>query len=150
MFPRLLLALFLLFPGMVSLAQPASHSESKKEYYPGTDKVKRITHTRITRNKHPDLDNYYKKTTTKISDFDEKGKPLRKLKKVTKQGKSGKHCYVLLSKETQYDTLGRPKHFEKSRCDKQKEVIKEYQNGNVIFIRVHKKRKPWSGCWFFS
>ncbi|TND05546.1 MAG: hypothetical protein FD123_3626 [Bacteroidetes bacterium] len=148
--PRLILASFLLLFSAVVPAQPKTNTEVTREYFPGTEKLKKVTEVRITRNMHGDIFNFYKKTTVRQTEFTELGKPVRSTKRITKLGRSGKPCYELFSEETVYDETGRPKHYEKMKCDKQRQTIKEYANGKVIFIRKLKRRRSWSGFWFFS
>jgi len=148
--PRAILFLLLIFPAGIAFAQPKTHREVVREVYPGTQKVKSITETRVMRNMHGDLFNYYKKTTLKRVEFAENGKPVKAVRRVTKLGRSGKPCYELYSREVLYDELGRKKHDRLNKCDKQKWVEKEYVEGRLVFIRKYKRRRPWSGFWFFS
>jgi hypothetical protein len=111
--------------------------EIQKTYWPnGT--IKTVTVIKTTTGKYVDLFNFYKKTNVKQTDFSEQGIKTRKTVRVTKLGRGGKPCYEIFSSQTDYDERGNKTRYEESQCDKNKTKLKVYQNGKLIFVRIHK------------
>ncbi len=111
--------------------------EIQKTYWPnGT--IKTVTVIKTTTGKYVDLFNYYKKTHVKQTDFNEQGIKTRKTVRITKLGRGGKPCYEIYSSQTDYDEQGKITRYEESQCDKNKTKLKVYQNGKLIFVRIHK------------
>lgn len=131
-------------------AQPKTKRDVTREFFPGTQQLKTLTEVKITRNMHGDLFNYYKKTTVRRTEFTINGKPVKKTRRITKLGRSGKPCYELFSKEILYNENGQRKRLEQYKCDKNTSLIKEYRDGKVVAVRKLKKRRVWSGFWFFA
>lgn len=139
------------FSGIGKLAaQPKTNREVIREFFPGTQQLKTLTEVKITRNMHGDLFNFYKKTTVSRTEFTANGKPVKKTRRITKIGRSGKPCYELYSKEILYNENGQRHRYERYRCDKNTSLVKEYRDGKVVAVRKLKKRSPWSGFWFLS
>ncbi|MGL4595991.1 MAG: hypothetical protein ACRCYO_00590 [Bacteroidia bacterium] len=109
----------------------------EKEYWPNGN-IKFVTVTKTTTGKYVDLFNYYKKTNVKRTEFNEQGIKIRKTVRVTKLGRGGKPCYEIFSSQTDYDEQGNKTRYEESQCDKNKSKLKVYQNGKLIFVRIHK------------
>lgn len=112
-----------------------------KEYY-ANGKLKSVTKTRVTVPRNIDPFNFYKRTKTERVDFDSAtGRRIRETTKITMVGNSGRRCYEVYLRQIDYDLAGNRVRFEKSKCDKSKSKVKEYQNGKVAFIRKQKRRR---------
>lgn len=129
-----------LFPVLLC-AQTTRHKEQHIDYFPGTQQPKTLTVIITKRNRFVDLYNYYKQTTTVTTAFSENGTRLSETRRITKLGNTGKPCYELYYREILFDPKGRRTRYEKYECDKRTSVLKEYENGKVVFIREHRRKK---------
>lgn len=112
-----------------------------KEYY-ANGKIKSVTITRIKTPRNIDLFNFYKETKVNRTEFDSiNGNKKMHSVRITKVGMAVRHCYEYLSKKIDFDENGKRKRFEKSRCDKNYFIFKDYTNGKVTFIHIEKKRR---------
>ena len=111
-----------LFCGLLLAAQPKTNREVVREFYPESQRLKTLTEIKVTRNMHGDLFNFYKKTTVRRTEFTIAGVPVKKTRRITKLGRSGKPCYELYSKEILYDEKGNRKRYERYRCDKNRQL----------------------------
>ena len=113
-----------------------------KEYY-ANGRIKAVIVTVVTIPPHPDIFNYFKKTKISRTEFDSLlSRKVKETVRITKLGKGGRPCYEYYYREIDYDKNGNRTHYEKSDCDKSKEIVKEYENGKVIFIH-EKRRRKW-------
>jgi hypothetical protein len=122
-------------------AQTTRHKEEHIDYYPDGKSVMRVTVTITKRNTFVDLYNYYKQTTTTVTEFSRQGNKTEQTKRITKLGNTGKPCYEIYYRQTLYDPKGRRTKYEKYECDKRLSVQKEYEEGKVVFIREHRRKK---------
>ena len=138
--------LFLLaFPLLVVAQNPAREKPGnpfiKKEFY-ANGKLKRVTKTKVKTPRNIDLFNFFKKTTVITSEYDSlTSKKILYSKRVTKVGIGGKHCYEYFFKCINYNSTGTRIRFEKSHCDKNRSMYKEYTNGKVSFIHKEKVKR---------
>lgn len=113
----------------------------KKEYY-ANGKLKAVTKVRVTVPRNIDPFNFYKKTRIERGEYDSiSGRISKATVKITMVGHSGKRCYEVYYKQIDYDSEGNRIKFEKSRCDKSKSKIIDYENGKKSFVRIQKRRR---------
>lgn len=139
--PMRVLLIISLFLSVSLAAQTTRRKEQHIDYYPDGRTVKRVTVIVTKRNTFVDLYNYYKQTTTIITEFSLQGNKTEQTKRITKLGNTGKPCYELYYRQTLYDPKGRRTRYEKYECDKRLSVQKEYEEGKVVFIREHRRKK---------
>ena len=138
----LLLAFFLFIP-LFSMSRTGTtvKTEVKREFY-ANGQVKRIIKTRIRRTRHFELYNFYKRTATTVTEFNENGTVRSKDKIITKVGDTGRPCYEVITLKIEYNSNGTRKTYDKWICDKRKGIYKEYDvNGKLVFTRINKQRK---------
>jgi hypothetical protein len=134
--------LFLFFLGIVSPLL-ATKTVSKEYFLNG--RIKAITIVVITMPRNIDLFNFYKKTKVSRTEFDSlTSRKVRETVRITKLGHGGKPCYEIYFKQIDYDENGKRTRFQEFTCDKKKTKVKEYSDGEVIHVRIQKRRRlPW-------
>jgi hypothetical protein len=116
---------------------------AKTEYF-ANGNVKSVTVVKVKTPRNIDLFNFYKKTKIIRTEFDSlSGAKIAHSVRVTKVGVGGKHCYEYSSVQINYDENGKRKSYEKSKCDKNYYIRKDYVNGKVSFIHVEKGHRRW-------
>lgn len=134
-----------LLAGLLIYGLPLIAGKTKtvqKEYYTNGN-IRAVIITVVTTPMHADLFNFYKQTKILRTEFDSViSRKTKETVRITKLGRGGKPCYEIYYKEIDYDKNGRRTHYEKSHCDKGRSKIKEYENGEVSFISIQ-RRKRW-------
>ena|ERR1041385_6284288 len=137
----LLLAFPLLVVAQNTTVEKPGNPFIKKEFY-SNGKLKRVTKTKVKTPRNIDLFKFFKKTTVIINEYDSiTSEKILYSKRITKVGIGGKHCYEYFFKCLTYSSTGKRIRFEKSHCDKNRYMYKEYTNGKVSFIHKEKVKR---------
>ena len=121
--------------------ESTNRNSQTKEYY-SNGKIKSITKTKIKYPRNIDLFNFYKKTIVVQTVYDSiLSNKITYVKRITKVGVGGKHCYEYFVKRIDYDQNGKRKKFEKGHCDKNRYKYILYVNGKKDFIHIERPRK---------
>ncbi len=113
----------------------------KKEFF-ANGNVKSVTVIKISTPRNIDLFNFYKETKIIKTEFDSAtGRKILHTVRVTKVGIGGRHCYEYSSKIIKYELNGDRSYFERSKCDKNYFMYKNYINGKVSFTHIEKRSR---------
>lgn len=116
---------------------------AKTEYF-ANGNVKSVTVVKVKTPRNIDLFNFYKQTKIIRTEFDSiSGRKILHTVRTTKVGIGGKHCYEYSSIRIEYDENGNRKQYEKSKCDKNYYIRKEYVNGKLNFTHIEKGHRRW-------